>query len=91
MRTLRGPELVAYAQQQIAVVQALLAGHQPRKGWCSCGRQVPCSVASHAVAARQRHLDTLARLDATVELPVFTKPAPPRRARWRRRLLGGAR
>jgi hypothetical protein len=90
MRILRGPQFVAYAHQQIAVAQALLAADQPGHGCCRCARQLPCSVATQATATRQRYQDTLAQMDATVQLPVLAAATPNGRVCGWRRLRGGA-
>jgi hypothetical protein len=65
-----------YAGGQVTMAEQMLAGHQPGAGgYCSCGKQLPCSVAEHAAATRDHYLGKLALLDATVLLPVLATAA----------------
>jgi len=90
MRKLNREQFTAYANTQIEMTSQILAGHRPAaNGWCSCGKQLPCSVVEHATATRDRYQATLALLDATVVLPILAPAARPM-SRWRR-LLGGTR
>jgi hypothetical protein len=90
VRMLSKDEFVAYASTQIEMANQILAGHRPgRNGLCGCGKHLPCTVAEHATATRDRYRDKLAVLDTTKALPVLApaikaRPVP----RWRRLLRG---
>lgn len=86
VRVLSKEQFTAYANTQIEMAEQILAVHRPGANvWCSCGKQVPCSVRQHATATRDHYRGRLALLDSTVVLPVL---APAVEARplplWRR-------
>jgi len=92
MRALNQAEFTTYAQQQIEMADQMLAGHRPGAGagqWCSCGRELPCSVVAAATATKQHMQAKLALLDATVVLPVLAPAAEGWPVPLWRRLLGG--
>jgi len=94
MRALNQAEFTTYAQQQIEMADQMLAGHRPGAGagqWCSCGRELPCSVVAAATATKQHMQAKLALLDATVVLPVLAPAAEGWPVPLWRRLLGGLR
>ncbi|MDG4833785.1 hypothetical protein O7627_31395 [Solwaraspora sp. WMMD1047] len=92
MRALSKEQFTAYANGQIEMADQILAGHrQGPGGWCSCGKQLPCTVEEHATATRNRYRNKLALLDSTTALPVLACAAPPRRNPLWRRLLAGLR
>ena len=92
MRALNQAEFTTYAQQQIEMADQMLAGHRPGAGrWCSCGRELPCSVVAAATATKQHMRAKLALLEATVVLPVLAPAAQGRPVPLWRRLLGGLR
>lgn len=90
MRKLNTEQFAAYANTQIEKANQILARHLPAAhGSCSCGKQLPCSVAAHATATRDRYQAKLALLDATQVLPVLVPtPVVTRPALWRRLLRG---
>jgi hypothetical protein len=92
MRVLNHAQFTAFSQQQIEMADQMLAGHRPGPGrWCSCGRQMPCSVVVAATAAKQHMHAKLALLEATVVLPVLAPVAQARPLPLWRRLLAGLR
>jgi len=92
MRVLCEERFAAYANTQIVMAEQILAVHRPgTRGWCSCGKQLPCSVSAHAAATRTRYRCQLALLGSTAILPVLSPPAETRPVPLWRRLLGGLR
>lgn len=66
-------DVVEAARRQVAVAHAVMVGHHPAVGGsCSCGRQLPCSVALACIRASEHHSNVLAVLHVTVELPTLT-------------------
>jgi len=91
VRALGVTQFAAHAAGQITVAEQILAGHRPAgRDWCSCGRELPCSVTERVIALRDRYQQRLADLDRTIELPVVPAVPGPRRAPWWRR-WGGRR
>jgi len=92
VKALNKDQFAAYAHEQISAAEQILGRHRPgRNGWCSCGKQVPCSVFEHATATRDGYRAKLALLDATVMLPVLAPPAEASPVPLWRRLLRGRR
>jgi len=90
MNALNREQFAAYAQAQIDMAARVLAGHRPGSGgWCSCGKELPCTVVAQATATRQHMQTKLALLDATAALPVLVPAAQARPVPLWRRLLGG--
>ena len=92
MRTLNLVQFRKFADRQIEMANRMLAMHRPGSGYfCSCGKELPCSVAAHTIAIRDHFKRKLALLEATVVLPVLAPPAKVRPASLWRRLFGGWR
>jgi len=90
MRVLSHAQFTVYAQQQIEMAEQMLARHRLGPGrWCSCGRQMPCSVVAAATAAKQHMQAKVALLEATVVLPVLAPVAQAQPVPLWRRLLAG--
>ncbi len=90
MRVLSHAQFTEYAQRQVEMADQMLAGHRPGPDrWCSCGRQMPCSVVAAATAVKHHMQARLALLEATVVLPVLAPVASARPVPlWRRLLVG---
>jgi hypothetical protein len=90
VRVLSKEQFATYATTQIEMAEQILAIHRPgANGWCSCGKQLPCSVSQHATTTRDRYRAQLAVLDSTVILPVLAPAAEARPVPLWRRLIGG--
>jgi hypothetical protein len=92
MSALSGEQFGAYAREQIAAAEQILARHYLTRGDdCSCGRPQPCPVAQSCTQTRDHYRARLALLEQSAALPrVRAAPTP----RWRRlvvALLGGGR
>jgi hypothetical protein len=80
VRKLNKDDFAAYADTQVEMANQILAIHHAGiHGLCSCGKQLPCTVAAHATTIRDQYQARLALLDATKVLPVLDPPveAPP--------------
>lgn len=67
-----------YANQQIAMANQMLDRHRPGSGgFCSCSRELLCSIAAHATTTREHYRSKLALLDATTVPVIPTAPTPP--------------
>ncbi|MFD0599358.1 hypothetical protein ACFQZ4_49440 [Catellatospora coxensis] len=63
---------VESARRQIAAAAFLIAEHQPTsRTLCSCGRLLPCTVATASSRAHDHNSSVLALLLATMELPTI--------------------
>jgi hypothetical protein len=84
-RTLDRDQMRAYANYQIAQIDAvLLPKHGPAGGSsCRCGRPTPCPQQQSLAETRARYERTLALLDQTQALPMITAPPAARHTRWR--------
>jgi hypothetical protein len=90
MNPLTQQQFTMYARQQIDTAVAMLARHQDGPGYCSCGRELPCSVAEACHRTRDHYQGKPAVLDATAKLPELPSVQEPSRVpRWRRLLRGG--
>ena len=87
MRKLTREQFAALANQQIANAIAMRRDHLPRPGgYCSCGKQTPCSVDQACLSAVTHFEAKLALLDATRAWPTVgerEQDALDRLPRWR--------
>jgi hypothetical protein len=93
MRKITREQFAAHANQQIANARAMRRSHRAQPGgYCTCGRQTPCSVDQACRATVTHYENKLALLDVTTLMPVLIAPARdegrPSSGRWRL-LLGG--
>ena len=93
MRKLTREQFAAHANQQIANAAAMRRGHHAQSGgYCSCGRQTPCSVDQACRSTITHYENKLALLDATTVMPVVIAPprdeGRPSSGRWRLLLAG---
>jgi hypothetical protein len=93
MGALSGEQFGAYARDQIAAAEQILARHYLiRGGDCSCGRPQPCSVARSCAQTRDHYRARLALQEQTAALPQVRAVRAAPVTRWRRlvvTLFGG--
>jgi hypothetical protein len=63
-RVLSGQEFVAFAAEQIQVIDELLTGHVGRGMMCSCGRVAPCPHVTSLMQRRNEFAVRLAEIEA---------------------------
>ncbi|MGH3734793.1 MAG: hypothetical protein ACRDT6_04100 [Micromonosporaceae bacterium] len=79
MTALSSAQCAAYARERIRTADVILACHTPHAEMCSCGRVLPCPVAS-TLTTRRAHF--VAVLGCLVAAPVVGRAAV-RLPRWR--------
>lgn len=91
MRKLSREQFAAHANQQIANAEATRRGHRAQPGgYCSCGRQTPCSVEQACRVTIAHYESKLALVEVTTIMPVVPPRDEGRRSpgRWHLMLAG---